>query len=90
MNRRRQSWLDRYKVFRRLALIWALWLITHATLKCFDNIEHITTPVAACLATVVGILTVVVGLYQGSRHKEDKAYNTTTLSAGTVPSEQDH
>lgn len=68
------AWLDalcnRHRLFRRLALIWACWLITWAVQRAFsDNPPTISTGTAAALASVCGLLTVVVGLYQWSRHE---------------------
>lgn len=70
------AWLDRlcnrHKLFRRASLVWACWLITWAVMRAFgDAPPDITGGTAAALASVCGLLTVVVGLYQASRSRDD-------------------
>lgn len=60
------------KFFRRLTLVWVIWLITVVVLLTWLRTPNIPAGTAAALATVVGILTVVIGFYQTSRNKEDK------------------
>ena len=70
------NWVDRlfneHKLVRRGLVVWAIWLITVITLLVFADMDKITAPVAAALASITALLTVVVGLYQWSRDKEDK------------------
>lgn len=61
------------KFFRRLALMWTIALITFAVVVTFTDPPSITGGTATALATVVGILATVIGFYQWSRDKEDKA-----------------
>lgn len=60
------------KLFRRAALVWACTLITWTVYRTFTAAPVITAGTATALATVVGILTVVVGLYQAQRGREDR------------------
>lgn len=70
------SWIGRlfnqHKLVRRLLVLWAICLITTVTFKVFNNISEITPAVSAALGTITALLTVVVGLYQWSRTREDK------------------
>jgi hypothetical protein len=67
------SLCNEHKAFRRAALVWACWLITWTVQRCFgDNTPDVSAGTAAALASVCGLLTVVVGLYQWSREREDK------------------
>ena len=61
---------DQHKLFRRLALVWACWLITWTVLRVFTDAPVIEGGTAAALATVCGLLTVVIGFYQWSRDRE--------------------
>jgi len=63
---------EKYKMVRRLALLWALALITYATHAMFADIGAITGPAAGAYATVTALLTAVIGLYQWQRHADDK------------------
>lgn len=66
------DWLDRYRVIRRLAIGWVMWLITYATLQVFAHPETLSGGAAAAYATVVGMLSVVLGVYFHDRFQEDK------------------
>lgn len=66
------DWIDKYKVVRRLILIWAVWLITWVTFAVFDDPPDIAGSTAAALGTIVGILATVIAFYQSSRFKEDE------------------
>ena len=68
------------KFFRRLALVWAMGLITWTVVRVFARAPNISAGTATALATVVGILTVVVGFYQWSRQQEDKKGKTDDKS----------
>ena len=67
---------EKYKVVRRLALLWAIWLITIVVLRITDDLILFTlasasgASLAAIATSVIGILTVVVGLYQVGRQKD--------------------
>ena len=71
------AWLDRlvnaHRLFRRAALVWACWLITWAVQRTFSAVPpDVPAGTAAALASVCGLLTVVVGLYQWSRGRDDQ------------------
>lgn len=66
---------ERHKLVRRAALVWACWLISVVVLRVTETeaLPHITGPVATVVGAVIGILTVVVGLYQWLRARDDAA-----------------
>lgn len=65
--------VERHKLVRRLALLWAVVLITWVVLRVFGgDLAAITTPVATATGLVVGLLATVVRFYQHSRAKEDQ------------------
>ena len=67
---------EKHKVVRRLALLWAIWLITVVVLRITDDIILFTlastsgASLGVIATSVIGILTVVVGLYQVGRQKD--------------------
>lgn len=63
---------NRHRLVRRLTLLWAVLLITWAVWYVFTKQPDIKEGTAAALATVVGILTVVIGFYQWDRRQSDK------------------
>lgn len=63
---------NRHRLVRRLTLAWAVALITWTVWFVFTKQPDIKEGTAAALATVVGILTVVVGFYQWDRRQADK------------------
>lgn len=69
-------WLDRqinqHRLVRRALLVWACAVITWVIIRVFTSPPDISGGTAAALATVVGILTAVIGFYQWSRAKEDE------------------
>jgi len=70
------DWIDRlfnkHKFVRRGLVLWAVCLITFVTITIFLQLDKITAPVASALGTITALLTVVLGLYQWSRDREDK------------------
>lgn len=62
---------NKHKLVRRSLIAWAAWLITYATLQLPWASGAISSGAAASYATVVGILSVVIGFYFKSRHDED-------------------
>ena len=54
---------NHHRGFRRAVLVWACVLITVTTHRAFTNPPHMGANDALGLATVVGILTVVIGFY---------------------------
>lgn len=60
------------KFFRRIALVWAMLVISWTIWRVFGpDSPDISAGTAAALATVVGILTVVIGFYQWSRGRDN-------------------
>ena len=51
--------------------MWAISIITYATIAMFSDITKITAPSATAYASVTALLTVVIGFYQWSRSKDD-------------------
>lgn len=66
------AFFERHKGARRLALVWALILITYATHQMFSDVAAITAPSATAYATLTGLLSAVIGFYQWSRAKDDE------------------
>ena len=66
------DFLDRYKVFRRIALIWAITLITYVTIAVFSDLALITAAVVSALSLIVGLLATVIAFYMQSRFKDDR------------------
>ncbi len=63
--------VEKHKLVRRLALLWAVWLITWVVLRVFGGpLKEITGPAATALGIVVGLLATVIGFYQHTRSKE--------------------
>lgn len=64
--------VEKHKLVRRLALVWACWLITIAVLRVTDPavITQIGGAGATVVSAVIGILATVIGFYQYSRSKE--------------------
>jgi hypothetical protein len=60
------DWIEKYKVVRRLTLLWACGLITYGTLEYFKDGGDSTGYIA-----LVGILTTVIGFYMKRRYDED-------------------
>ena len=56
------SWLDKYKVFRRATLLWAVWLITITVMTYLERgVGTVSMADATIITGVIGILAVVVG-----------------------------
>jgi Co/Zn/Cd efflux system component len=70
-------WLDRlanhHRLFRRAVLVWACWLITWATWQAFTDPPQMGVSDAAALASVIGILTVVITFYFKHRANDSSA-----------------
>lgn len=64
--------VNEHKGVRRGLVLWAVWLITHVTLRVFQQPALITTPEVAAYTVAVGILATVLGFYMQGRNKEDK------------------
>lgn len=68
------TWLERYKVFRRLALLVVLGNITAVTYRLFfmSAPPVLDGNTVNAFGLVVGMLVTVIGFYTHSRFKEDK------------------
>lgn len=64
--------VNEHKGVRRGLVFWAMWLITHVTLRVFQQPALITSPEVAAYTVAVGILATVLGFYMQGRNKEDK------------------
>lgn len=64
------DFIDKYKIVRRVALIWAMVIITLTILEVYKHLEKLTTADATVLVAIIGILATVIGFYQHSRFKE--------------------
>ena len=62
---------EKHKGARRLALFWAICLITYATHQMFDDVSGITSASATAYATICALLTTVIAFYQWSRNKDE-------------------
>jgi hypothetical protein len=73
MRRACDKLFNEHKLARRLLLLWACWLITVVVLRATDLavIDKITGPAATIVTGVIGILTIVISLYQWSRQREE-------------------
>lgn len=63
---------EKYKLARRLLLVWAAGLITYSLVEFWKHLEHISDPAARVIIAVLGLLTVVIGFYQWSRERDAK------------------
>ena len=65
---------NKQRLFRRLVLFWACWLITVVALRATDPdvLKTVTTAGGVIVTGVVGILTTVIGFYQWHRQQDDK------------------
>jgi putative flippase GtrA len=61
---------EKHKFVRRFLVGWSATIITLATYAIFKEPTTITAASATALATVTGILTVVIGFYQWDRTKD--------------------
>lgn len=65
--------VEKRKLFRRLALLWAMWLITVVVLRVTrpEVLPLVKAAVATIVTSVIGLLSVVIGFYLKTRAKED-------------------
>ena len=64
---------NKHKLVRRLALVWACWLITVVVLRVTDPAVIVSlggTAAGTIVVSVIGILATVIGLYQHHRSKD--------------------
>jgi len=64
--------INEHKLIRRLALVWACWLITVVVLRVTtpEVMAQVNSSMATIVVAVIGILATVIAFYQWSRHKE--------------------
>lgn len=67
------SFINRHKIIRRLALIWACAIITVVVLRVTEPeiIVNIGAAGATIVTAVIGMLATILGLYQHQRGKQD-------------------
>lgn len=68
------SFLEDHKVMRRVALIWACWLITIVVLRVTEPYVIVSlggTAAGTIVVSVVGILATVIAFYQHHRSKDE-------------------
>lgn len=51
--------IEKHRLLRKMALLWVIWLITWTVMTAL-NLPEINSAVAAIVATVVGIFSVVM------------------------------
>lgn len=66
------SLFEEHQGARRIALVWAMSLITWVTIQLFTDPTGITGASAAAYATVTGVLGIVIGFYQHLRGQDDR------------------
>ena len=62
--------LEKYKVVRRLTLVWACWLITATVDTYRANVGEVNASDATIIMGVIGILSVVIG-FQAGKERND-------------------
>jgi len=64
---------DDFKFARRVALVWAMWLITVVSLRATEPeiITKLNTASGVIVTGVIGILATVIGFYLKSRERDD-------------------
>jgi len=62
--------VERHKLVRRILLIWAVAIITYASIRTYEQLELITNQVVTLYGLTVGILSTVIGVYFRDRHNE--------------------
>jgi len=61
---------EKYKLVRRVMIVWACWLITVTIYKFYGMADKLNDPAARVIIAVIGLLAVVIGFYQWSRGKD--------------------
>ena len=75
---RLMAWLGRQingnRLFRRLVLMWACWLVTVVALRATeaDVLKTATGAAGVIVTAIIGILATVIGFYQWHRQKDDE------------------
>ncbi|HET7674770.1 MAG TPA: hypothetical protein VFL54_04545 [Gammaproteobacteria bacterium] len=64
------QWCIDAKLLRAVALLWAMALISWTVVRTFLHLSLITASVTSALVAVVGILSVVIGMYTHSRNRD--------------------
>ena len=65
---------NKQRLFRRIVLLWACWLITVVALRATEPevLSSVTTAGGVIVTGVIGILTTVIGFYQWHRQKNER------------------
>ena len=58
------EWLYRYRVLSALAVVWALGLVTYATLRVFGVVTEVNGAVATAYSALLGIPAAAFGLWR--------------------------
>jgi hypothetical protein len=61
------------RFWRRVALVWAIWLATVIVFKTFDQLVIIDGAKGALIATFFGVLATIVEFYRRDREADSKA-----------------
>ena len=69
------TWLDKYRVLRRIAFLWSLSLVTWVTYQVFTDPPQISAGTATAYGTAVGVLSTVIGFYKWSRFKQEREHD---------------
>lgn len=68
------SLVNRQRLFRRLVLIWACWLVTEVALRATspEALAGMSGPAASVVVAVIGILATVIAFYQWHRQADER------------------
>lgn len=72
------EFVEKKKGVRRLALGWAVALITFASVVLYTSLDQITPAVATVYGITVGILGTIVGVYFRDRHEDDRLHSNNS------------
>jgi len=65
------NWMDRYKVARRLSLLWIAGLISYATFQLFADPSIITAAAVSAFGILTALLAPIFAKYFHDRKTED-------------------
>lgn len=63
---------EKYKLVRRLLVLWAVWLITIVVFRVMDTVTALDGPTVTLVGTIIGILATVTAFYIKSREIDDQ------------------
>lgn len=64
--------IEKYKLIRRLVLVWAVVLITAVVVRVFWWAPNIPESTAHAMEIVIGLLLPAIAFYKWTRYDEDK------------------